>query len=200
MTGKMNDLSFLIDHQSIPAKNLLPPAPSADELEWILQAAMSAPDHGEMRPFRFLVIEGDARHQLAKVFESAVRNREPDADQATIDKQKNKPLRSPMIIVVIAQINQNPKIPEIEQLLCAGCAAQHIQLACTELGYGSIWLTGANAYDLTVHQALGLDMNEKVIGFMYVGTAAEIPARKSRHSASQVTTRWHQPHHNEFAI
>lgn len=199
MTDKMIDLSFFNEHQSIPAKDLVEPAPSADELGRILQAAMSAPDHGEMRPFRFIVIQGDARQQLAKVFEQAARLR-PHLDEAGVEKQKSKPLRSPLIVVVVARVMQNPKIPDIEQILSAGCAAQHIQLACSALGYGSVWLTGDNAYDIQVYEPLGLDINERVVGFIYIGTPQQSLPSKPRQDASSVTTHWLAPLEKEYAI
>lgn len=200
MTTFMKQLSFLIRHQSIPASDLIDPAPTPNELDQIMQSAMSAPDHGSLRPFRFLTIQGDARIQLSELFEQAVKRRKPDADEATILKQKNKPMRSPLIIVVIASVTENPKIPEIEQLLSAGCAAQHIQLACSSLGYGSIWLTGDNSYDMFIYEALGLDLNERIIGFIYIGTPAHANPSKTRSSAASITQDWGKPQRNEFAI
>lgn len=196
----MKELSFLIQHQSIPASDLNDPAPSSKELEHILQSGMSAPDHGNLTPYRFLTIQGDARIQLSGLFEQAVQKRNPEADEATILKQKNKPLRSPMIIVVIATLTETPKIPEIEQLLSAGCAAQHIQLACSQLGYGSIWLTGDNCYDMFIYSALGLDLHERIIGFIYIGTPAKTVSSKARTSAQSITQNWEKSRHIEFAI
>jgi nitroreductase len=198
MSTKQIDLSNLTQHLSVPAKELVEPAPDAEELELILQNAMSAPDHGEMRPFRFLIIEGDARHELAAVFEQAALARGLDA--ASVAKQKDKPLRSPLIVTVIATLTSTPKIPEIEQMLSAGCAAQHIQIACRQAGYGSIWLTGDNAYDLQVHEALGLDLNERIIGFIYIGTPAAPPQPRQRVDAATVTSRWQQRQQKNFAI
>lgn len=196
----MTELSFITQHHSVPAKNLIEPAPTPDQLEQILQAAMSAPDHGHIQPFRFLIIEGDARLELASVFETATRNRNTEIDEATVTKQKEKPLRSPMIIVVIACIKDIAKIPEIEQLLSAGAAAQHIQLACSSMGFGSIWLTGDNNYDILVHQALGLDIKERMIGFLYIGTSDNTTPSKTRHSALGITQYWEKPQATDFAI
>lgn len=196
----MKELSFLLQHQSIPASELNEPAPSDHELEQILQAAMSAPDHGNLKPFRFLTIRGDARFELSKLFEQAVLKRNPLADAATVAKQKNKPLRSPLIVVVIATIQDNPKIPDIEQILSAGCATQHIQLACSSLGYGSIWLTGDNSYDLFIYESLGLAPDERIIGFVYIGTCSNQPQAKLRSPARDITRQWTQPLCNQFAI
>ncbi len=198
MTRKMQKLSFLTEQISIPAKELTLPAPDEKQLEAILQTAMSSPDHGELTPFRFLVIQDDALSELSEVFKQAAIQR--GADDSTILKQQKKPLRSPMIITVIATITDNPSIPEVEQILCAGVAAQHIQLACRSLNFGSIWLTGENCYDLFVYQALGLELNERIIGFIYVGTAKGVNHKKNRSDAKKITRFWETSQHIDFAI
>ncbi len=186
-------------HQSsVPAKMLTAPAPNPAQLDAILQCAMSAPDHGAMTPFRFLIIDGDARQRLADVFEQAAIKR--GLNDAAIQKQRSKPLRSPLIITVIARLQDAQGIPEIEQILSAGAAAQHIQLACRTLGFGSIWLTGDNSYDLNVYQALGLDIHERIIGFLHIGTPKAEIEKKNRNSAKPLTKRWNEPQHTEFAI
>jgi len=198
MTRKMQKLSFLNEQISIPANELYLPAPDEKQLEAILQTAMSSPDHGELTPFRFLVIQGEALTELSEVFKQAAIER--GADDLTILKQQKKPLRSPMIITVIAKITDNPSIPEVEQILCAGVAAQHIQLACRSLDFGSIWLTGDNCYDIFVYQALGLEINERIIGFIYVGTPDETNHKKNRSDAKKVTRFWKVSQHTDFAI
>ena len=201
MTNKMQTLSFLQQQISIPAKQLIEPAPSASQLEQILQAGMSAPDHGTLRPFRFLIIQGEARQALSQVFADATLKRDPQVDEETLLKQQSKPLRSPMIIVVIARLSDTPKIPHIEQILSAGSAAQHIQLACRSLGFGSIWLTGDNCYDMTVNEALGVDLQERIVGFLYVGTPGpDAITTKARAAASTITEHWEKPQHTDFAI
>ncbi len=195
----MNDLTFLTEHHSVPAKQLHEPAPDDTQLEAILQTAMSAPDHGHLQPFRFLVIRGEARRQLSEVFEQAARRRTPE-DADGIRKQKEKPLRSPLIVTVIARVIDSPKIPEIEQLLSAGCAAQHIQLACRALGFGSIWLTGGNAYDLSVHEALGVKPDERIVGFLYIGTPEPGAGRKTRAAAGTITDEWTAPLEHDYSI
>lgn len=194
----MQKLSFLNELISIPAEDLVLPAPDEVQLEAILQAAMSAPDHGALQPYRFLVIQQDARQNLSEVFEKAAIQQ--GYDSATVQKQKEKPLRSPMIIVVIACITDNPGIPEVEQILSAGIAAQHIQLACRSLGFGSIWLTGNNCYDLLVYEALGLDINERIIAFIYVGSQRNATIKKNRPDARIITQHWKVSQQTDFAI
>jgi len=198
MTNKIPDISFLTEQLSIPAADLVAPGPDKQQLEAILQSAMSAPDHGNLTPYRFLIIEGDARHALSDVFAEAARKRQ--LDDSAIEKQRQKPLRSPMIIAVVAQITDNPLIPEIEQLLSAGCAAQHIQLASRQLGFGSIWLTGDNCYDHHIYQALGLSIDERMVGFIYIGTPKAVPVKKNRPRAMARTRHWIAPQATDFAI
>ena len=77
------------------------PAPNDAELQPILEIAMNAPDHKRLRPYRFIAIRGDARYRLSEIFVQAARLREPDVDAAYLAKQREKPLRSPLIVVVI---------------------------------------------------------------------------------------------------
>lgn len=175
----MNDSLKHLNRYSTPAKALIEPAPDDSQLEQIFAVALSAPDHGRLRPYRFITIRGDARHKLADIFGRAIQQREPDVPAEYLQKQKDKPLRSPLIVVVVASLIRSPKIPEIEQMLSAGAAAHNVLLASNALGFGSIWLTGANAHDPGVCTELGLADNERIIGFIYLGTPElEIPPRE----------------------
>ena len=174
----MNESLKLLQRQSTPAKALVDPAPDDRQLRQILKIALSAPDHGRLHPYRFISIRGDARYRLSEIFGKATQRRDPGVDPAYLQKQKDKPLRSPLIVVVVASLIDSPKIPEIEQMLAAGAAAHNVLLAANALGFGSIWLTGANAYDDYVCAELGVAENERIIGFIYLGTPTiTIPPR-----------------------
>ncbi|MBL7002642.1 MAG: nitroreductase [Gammaproteobacteria bacterium] len=195
----MNALDNLTNRSSVPAKLLSEPGPNNQQIETILQAAMSAPDHGGLQPFRFLTIQGKAREALADIFEAAVRQREPTAGEAYFKKQYQKPLRSPLIIVVVCQLTEDKKIPKIEQQLSAGCASEHILLACEALGFGACWLTGDNAYDHFVKEALGLGFNEEINSFIYIGSKQE-PSITPRKQAQLITQNWEQAQPQQTAI
>ncbi|MCP4332244.1 MAG: nitroreductase [Gammaproteobacteria bacterium] len=174
----MNDSLKLLERHSTPARALVEPAPDDKQLRLILKTALSAPDHGRLHPYRFISIRGDARGKLSEIFGKATQQREPDVDPAYLEKQKDKPLRSPLIVIVVASLIESPKVPQIEQMLAAGAAAHNVLLAANALGFGSIWLTGANAYDDYVCSELGLVQNERIIGFIFLGTASiDIPPR-----------------------
>jgi nitroreductase len=186
----MNHQLQLLERHSTPAKNLVEPAPDDAQLRQIFELAMHAPDHGRLSPYRFITIRGEARHALAEVFASAVKARDPDMTEAYLKKQKHKPLRSPLIVIVVACLNNNPKIPEIEQMLSAGAAAHGILLASKAMGFGSIWLTGDNAYDRGVAEPLGLDSNEKIVGFIYLGTESSTTPRLPKPDLDKKISNW----------
>ncbi|WP_342243529.1 nitroreductase family protein [Pseudomonas sp. OTU5201] len=164
----MEALDALLNRVSLA--RLQEPAPDAAQREVLFRAAMRAPDHGYLRPWRFLTIEGEGRAKLGELFVSAVLAKDPKAPEAATTKARNMPLRAPLMVVVIATLQAGHKVPEVEQLLSAGCAAHGMLLAAHALGLGAIWRTGDMAYDLTVASGLGLAENERVVGFLYLGS------------------------------
>lgn len=169
----MDALTLLNNRNSAP--KLSQPGPDRDTLHKILGAALRAPDHGRLHPWRFLIIEGKARYRLGELFASALLARKPDASPEEIAKNQEAPLRAPLIIAVIAQPQEHAKVPKIEQVLSAGSAAHSILLAAQALGLGAIWRTGDNSYDANVKAGLGLTGDEELIGYIYLGTPVGVP-------------------------
>jgi len=163
----MEALDALLDRVSAP--RLVDPAPTAQQRENLFQAAMRAPDHGQLRPWRLLTIEGVARQQLGEVLVEAVQA-SGNATEAALEKARGMPLRAPLLIVVIACLQDHFKVPASEQLLTAACAAHGILLAAYAQGIGAVWRTGELSYAPSVAHKLGLQPNEQVIGFLYLGT------------------------------
>ena len=145
---------------------LVEPAPSAEDLRQIFQAALRAPDHAMLRPWRFLVVKGQARARLGELFAEAMA---PETGEKR-SKLLNAPLRAPLLIVVVAAVKEHPTVPPVEQVCSAAAAAQNISLAAYALGYASIWRTGAPAYDGKVKRGLGLQPTDEIVGFLYLGT------------------------------
>jgi nitroreductase len=165
----MDAIEALTSRRS-PVK-LVEPAPGDEQLQQILSAAIRAPDHGRLRPWRFLVLRGSARERLGDVLADALKARAPDVPPDVIERERQKPLRSPLMVVVAAAIAEG-KIPAVEQLLSAGAAAQNIMLAAHAMGFGANWRTGDGAYDAKVKEALGLKPDDAIVGFFYLGTPA----------------------------
>jgi len=167
-------LDALIGRRSTPAGHLAAPAPDDATLQRLLQAAESAPDHGGLRPWRFLIIRDAAQERLGEVFVEAYRRRVPEATEATLERERLRALRPPLIVAAIARVEAgHAKIPEIEQLLAAGAATHQVVLAAETAGYGVVWLTGERVYDSHVQSALGLASDERLIGLVNIGTRQE---------------------------
>ena len=151
---------------------LVEPAPSEAELRTILEAAAAAPDHGELRPFRFTVLRGGGLVAFGRVLEDAYRARCGGGviDEAVAAKERTKLGRAPVVVVVGVAHQPSKKVPFVEQVAAAAAATQNAALAATALGYGSMWRTGDPAYDRTVLAALGLGPDDAVVGFLYLGT------------------------------
>ena len=148
---------------------LVDPGPDAGELNTILQAALRAPDHGRLRPWRFVVVAGDRRHALGEVFVQSLRLKGV-SDPAKLEKAANAPLRAPLIIAGLLHAVAHPKITREEQAHAVAAALSAAQLAAESLGVGSMWRTGGYATDPSVIEALGGDVGDQVIGFLYLGT------------------------------
>jgi nitroreductase len=184
----MDALELLHTRES--AGRLSDPAPSDSELAAIFKSASRAPDHGRLRPWRFVVIRADARERFGDVMAVSLKSRQPDAAPETLARERAKALRAPLIVVVGVQIQSDSKIPEIEQILSGGAAAQNIMLAAHALGYGAAWKTGEPAYDAQVKEALGLQATAVIVGFIYLGTRTGGPSPLPRPAPQDFVTEW----------
>ncbi|TBU73438.1 NAD(P)H nitroreductase [Pseudomonas daroniae] len=164
----MDALDALINRVSVP--RLVEPAPTAAQREQLFRAALRAPDHGQLRPWRFLTIEGEARHALGKLYAEALAAKSAEVSEEALAKARNMPLRAPLLVVVIARVQEHPKVPAQEQVLAAGCAAHGILLAAHAQGIGAVWRTGELSHDRHVDAGLGLAANERIVGYLYLGT------------------------------
>ncbi len=164
----MDALSAL--HGRVSCPRLIDPAPQGETLRNIQKAAFRAADHARMRPWRFLMLEGDSRDKLGELFIKAASYKSEELTDKQKQRIASKPLRAPMIMVVIASLKQNPKVPDIEQIISAGATAQNMITAAYAQGIGAIWRTGDVAYDQIVMDGLGLSENEQIVGFLYSGT------------------------------
>ena len=159
----------------IPQPKLTGPAPAGEDLEQIFRAALRAPDHAWLRPWRFLTISGIRREALGKVLRDALLRRNPEAGDAACNKALNAPRRAPLVVVVIAHFSEHPKVPRLEQQLSAGCAAHAILLAAEATGFAGVWRTGESAFDRGVMTDLGLGVEEEIVGFLYLGSRDGAP-------------------------
>ena len=185
----MDAVKLLLERVS--AVKLQEPGPTAAELDTILQSALRAPDHGRLRPWHFVVISGEQRTRFGKLLAEAFKAREPGATAEMMAREQQKALRAPLIIVVVARVKPSEKVPEVEQIVSAGAAAEHIMLAAQALNYGAMWRTGAPAYDRSIKEGLGLHSGDAIVGIIYIGTSALAPRESARLELADFVTTWH---------
>lgn len=164
----MDALDALLNRVSVP--RLREPAPDAAQRELLFRAALRAPDHGQLRPWRFLTIEGTGRERLGELFAQALAVGAADVGEEALAKARAMPLRAPLLVVVVARVQEHFKVPPQEQVIAAGCAAHAILLAAHAQGIGAVWRTGELAYNARVAAGLGLAAGEQIVAFLYLGT------------------------------
>jgi nitroreductase len=184
----MDALELLLGRES--ALRLEPPGPTLEELDKMLDSAVRAPDHGRLRPWRFVIVPEDRRADFGEVMAESLRRREPGASADALQRERDKAMRAPLILIVAAHVQKEHKIPEVEQLCSTAAAAQNIMLAANAQGYGAMWRTGAAAYDPGVKQALGLSADDEIVGFIYLGRQIGGGSPAPRPAARDLMSVW----------
>lgn len=163
----------------VSAPRVRAPGPDQQTLQQIIKAGFRTADHGLLKPWRFLIVQGESLNRLGDLFASATLADAPDTSAAELNNIRSKALRAPLILIGIASPRQHPKVPLAEQHLSAGGALQNMLTAAYALDVGAIWRTGPMASHNVVRQGLGLGDDESIIGFIYMGTV-DGPMRELR--------------------
>lgn len=191
MTNQL--IEHILTRRSVSARLLSDPGPSDAALEKILQGASRVPDHGKLHPWRFILIRGDARKTLGQVLRTAYPDQEADASPAKLDLEAQRFTRAPLVIAVVSSIIAPHKIPEWEQSLSVGAVCLNLLYCAQAMGFGANWITEWCAYNPKVRAALGLATNEKIAGFVHIGTATQKPEDRPRPVLSEVVSEWRAP-------
>jgi nitroreductase len=174
----------------VSASKLGEPRPSAEAVHAMLESAARVPDHGRLRPWRLLLIEGEARLDFGNVLAAALARRNPLASDEALARELEKALRAPLIVVVATRCDRSARIPVTEQIISAGCAAHSIMLAAFAQGLGAMWRTGEPAYDNAVKSALGIEPDDLIVGFIYVGTDIGGPGTRPHRASREFSQHW----------
>lgn len=183
-------MTYLSTRRSIPSAKLVEPAPSKPELDRILTIAARVPDHGKLAPWRFVVIAGEARSAFVDRLMAIWRANHPDASAEAEAVERGKKEGGPLVVAVISRTSEHPKVPAWEQELSAGAACMNLLHAAHASGYAGQWLTGWPAFDADVATLLAVEANERIAGFVYIGTPAEPPSERDRPDLSKIVTEW----------
>jgi nitroreductase len=190
LNDRASTLALMASRRSASAKAMGEPGPDAAQVAEILRIAVRVPDHGKLTPWRFILIEGEARARAGDVLAARWRTLNPGHGEAMIAEQRGTFLRAPVVIGVVSRAAEHPKIPVWEQVLSAGAVCQNMLIAATAMGIGCQWITGWYAYDPEVLDALGVGEGEKMAGFVYFGAPTEPVTDRPRPEPASLLTRW----------
>jgi nitroreductase len=183
-------IDLLKVRRSVKPREMTAPGPSPAELDTILTIGARVPDHGKLAPWRFIIFEGAARERAGDVIAKVFAAKNPQAAAGEIEMEKKRLMDAPLVIAVVSFTRPHPKVPPWEQELSAGASAMNIVTAATALGYGACWLTGWFAFDRDVLDGLGLKADEKIAGFIHIGSIAKPNDERPRPALSEIVTRF----------
>lgn len=169
---------------------LIEPGPADDDLNLIFDAALRAPDHGRLQPWRFVLVRGEARAELAEVLIDIAAARAPDEPRSAHEHRRQKAYAAPVIIALGAAVSSESRVPELEQLLSVGASAMNMLNAIHALGYGGFWATGPDACDPHLLAALDFEPTERLLGFLFVGSPKSHESAAPRPPRSNHVREW----------
>jgi nitroreductase len=177
---------------------LKPDRPPRDLVERVVAAAAWAPNHFKTEPWRITIVAGDKRVALGEVMAESLSGRlhasgaaddDPAAFALALEKERNKPLRAPVVLAVAAVPSHEPKVVEEEELAAVAAAVENMLLAAEALSLGAMWRTGKPAYDPRVKQFLGFPDHAHIVAFVYLGYP-DLPPQRPRARSITPHTRW----------
>lgn len=180
-------------HTRLSIPRVSGPVPDEAVLQAMFQAALRAPDHGQLRPWRFLRIEGEGLERLADLFAEAALAENPALSENEKASVRSKALRAPLVIVTISRAAEHPKVPVLEQDIAAGCATHAMLVAAHALGVGAVWRTGPMSAHPVVEKGLGLAPGEKIIAMLYVGQPVGPQRELKMEAVADYVKRWDAP-------
>ena len=188
MTSDIKLLDYLKVRRSTPALQLSEPGPSKADIEEILRLAVRVPDHGKLAPWRFVVYRGEDRVRLGEAALRIALEKNPELDLQQQDAERTRFTRAPVVIAVISTAKPHFKIPEWEQVMSAGAVCLNLIFSANANGYAANWLTEWLAFDQTFLLELGVAADEKVAGYIHIGSTTFPPVERPRPELADVVT------------
>ena len=162
--------ALMQSRQTVLPKRLVAPGPDASQFDLILNAAASAPDHGQLLPWRFVIVPQAARAALAQAFGAALLARDACATLDQVAQAQEKAYRSPLLMLLVVNDEGDADIDLAERTVSAGCAVQNMLLMATALGFGSALTSGKALKDDGLRRLFGLDAADHALCFISLGT------------------------------
>lgn len=181
--------ALIASRQNVLPKRLVAPGPDAPQLQRLLQAAAAAPDHNELRPWRFVIVPESRRASLAEVFEAALLDRDAQASATQREAAREKAHRAPLLMLAIAKLGPaQPETPAVERLVSLGAALQNLLLLAHAMGYGGGLTSGQAMSSPRLHALFGLQPGEEAVCFVSLGTVTQRKPMRPRPSPHEIAS------------
>ncbi|TZG36855.1 nitroreductase [Agrobacterium sp. B1(2019)] len=188
MTSDIKLLDYLKVRRSTPALQLAEPGPSKTEIEEILRLAVRVPDHGKLAPWRFVVYRGEERVRMGETALRIALEKNPELDLQQQEAERTRFTRAPVVVAVISTAKPHFKIPEWEQVMSAGAVCLNLIFAANASGFAANWLTEWLAFDSAFLTEIEVGAEEKVAGFIHIGSTTFPPVERPRPELADVVT------------
>lgn len=189
-SSRAESLGALLGRRSVSPKRLCHPGPDMAQLELMLQAALRAPDHGGLLPWRVIEFRAEQRDALAECFAQEKQRRDPLASGIDLRRAREHATRAPVLLGFVFAPQSRSRIPVREQWLAAGAALGNLLNAAHQLGFGAIMLSGERCHDSVLLEQIGIAGHESLAGFVTVGSIAEAPPRAPQRPTGKVWSCW----------
>ena len=185
-------IEYLKTRRSVTAPFLTTPGPTVAELDQIMEIGIRVPDHGKIAPWRMVVYQGAMREAIGDKLAQIWKEKHPEADDEVLEVERKRFLPAPVTIGVLAKPQAHPKVPELEQMLSAGCVCFNLVHAAYAHGYAAHWVTRWFSFDADAAAMLGAEDGEQFVGFVHIGTAEVAPQERDRPNLRDVVSYWHE--------
>lgn len=183
-------LSYLKTRRTVTLPFLAEPGPNAEQLLEMATIAARVPDHGKLAPWRLVTYAGDARAEVGARLAAIAKAKNPDIEEVALEIERKQFLPAPLTIGVLSAPKPHPKVPEFEQLLCAGNVALNLLHAANAMGFGAQWITRWFAYDGEAAAMLGARDGERFVAFVHIGTAQTRLEERDRPDVGALMSAW----------
>lgn len=186
-------IDFLLARASVPISELGLPGPGEADIATMIAAATRVPDHGRLAPWRFILYRGDARVEIGRKLAELAEQREGPLTEGRRNQELARFSRAPLVIGVVSNPKENPKIPQWEMFLSGGMAAMNLMMAANALGYGTNMITNWYSDVPEGRAILGLAPHERVVGFIHIGSSEGAAPERPRPDPAALYSEYSGP-------
>jgi len=189
LNDRSSALALLQTRRSGRPRDMVEPGPDQEQLHEIVRIASRTPDHGKLAPWRFVHVPRESRDAFAQLLHNAHSHSNPERTRTEIEAVDRLAYQAPTLVVVLSSLVEGTKIPVWEQELSCGAACMNLLHAAHAMGFTGGWITGWATYSEQVRLGFARE-NERIAGFIFIGTPAHPLEERTRPALEYVLSDW----------